>query len=110
MAKMKITIEIPNRMGLTDTQIGYILMDALWEFQTNRGPSSKEYVDRRYPDILAYKWLDRDRKIKDTDERKLTAEEMRCSIKVEEIGDSGYCPEPDSTSPEFQEQWRKNHG
>jgi hypothetical protein len=54
---MKIVIEFPDSdriaeelADVTDHQIRYILMDALAEFVSHRGPTPAAYVERRYAD------------------------------------------------------------
>jgi hypothetical protein len=54
--------------------IKLILMDALGEFQSNRGPTSEAYVNRRYPDDSVYKGDARKRKIEQVEHRKRLAE------------------------------------
>jgi hypothetical protein len=81
---MKVTIDFGNSVGLSAREVTHLLMDALAEFQSSRGPTSREYVDRRYPNTKAYAWLDREEKIKQVDKRKWAAEEMRNSIEITE--------------------------
>lgn len=60
--------------------IRYILMDALAEFQSNRGPTSRDYVDERYPDVPDYAWLDRKKKVQQVDQRKMLADRLHHAL------------------------------
>lgn len=77
---MKITIECGNAMGSSDKEVRHILMDALYEFVSHRGPTAEAYVNKRYPIGKDYAWLDRQEKIKQVNRRIHTAVEMHASI------------------------------
>ena len=55
---MKVIIELDDdydfEIKATEHEIRYILMDALAEFQSHRGPTPEAYVNRRYPDSQVY--------------------------------------------------------
>jgi hypothetical protein len=78
----KVVIDFGNAVGASEKEIRHTLMDALAEFQSNRGPTSAEYVDRRYAKTRDYAWLNREEKVRQVDRRKHIAEEMRNSIEV----------------------------
>ena len=62
-----------------------ILMDSLYEFQSNRGPTSAEYVEKRYPDSSGYLWLDREKKVAEVNKRKRLADTLHGAIHQLEI-------------------------
>lgn len=76
---MRIVIDVGNAMGATEREVRYTLMDALAEFQANRGPTSRAYVERRYP-TMSMGWISHDEKVRQVERRKFVAEEMRNSI------------------------------
>ena len=49
--------------------IAYLLMDALYEFQSHRGPSPQAYVEKRYPGDSVYSGEARQKKIEEVGQR-----------------------------------------
>ena len=56
-----------------------LLCDALAEFRHVRTPAH-EYVDRRYPDIEEYRWLNREKKVVEVSRRCALAEKLRNAV------------------------------
>jgi hypothetical protein len=74
----QIIFTLPDDVSLDTAR--YILMDALAEFQTARGPNAEAYVNKRYPDTPEYAWLDRADKITQVERRRQIAEILRCTF------------------------------
>lgn len=53
-----------------------VMCDALYEFHAHRGPSPEEYVNKRYPDDQRYAWLDREKKVRETSERRILSTKL----------------------------------
>jgi hypothetical protein len=80
MARITIEIGEPHDRelaGLTDRDLRWLFMDALYEFVMHRGPSPVEYVDRRYPDDTVYRGEARERKVAQVLARNRWAEAIR---------------------------------
>jgi hypothetical protein len=53
----KLTITIDDErllLGLKEHDVHTVLMDALYEFVSHRGPNAEAYVTKRYADVAAY--------------------------------------------------------
>lgn len=62
-----------------ETEIRYILMDALGEFVSHRGPTARQYVAKRYNDnSFSEEW--KERKIVEVDHRRSVSEALKNSV------------------------------
>jgi hypothetical protein len=83
---MKIVIELDSELidkseiKANEKVIRYLLMDALYEFQANRGPSPERYVNTRYPDNHVYKGDARRDKINEVANRIKMADILHRSV------------------------------
>lgn len=57
-----------------------MLMDALAEFQSHRGPTPMAYVNRRYPIRDEYGWMNREQKAAQVERRCKLAEAARMAL------------------------------
>jgi len=76
---MPITIKIKllnDDYNMTEHEIKFLIMDALYEFQMSRTPA-EAYVNKRYPDNEDYAWLNRTKKVKEVERRCKIAEQIR---------------------------------
>lgn len=82
---MRVIIEFENTLNSSPSEVRYLLMDALAEFQSARHHNGESYVNKRYPDEQVYSGERRIEKIRQVNRRIHTAEEMRCGdIEVSE--------------------------
>lgn len=78
---MKVTIEFEGEAS--ERQVRYLIMDALSEFVSHRGPTAETYVNNRYPNTADYSWLNRADKIREVNERIILAQRLHSgNIKV----------------------------
>jgi len=61
ISRLILTLDRQLSVEERDT-LRYLISDALAEFASHREPA-KEYVDKRYPNVEGYAWLDRDKKV-----------------------------------------------
>jgi hypothetical protein len=75
---MRIIIKTDEpELKANERTIQYILMDALAEFQSHRGPTPEAYVNKRYPDSQVYSGKEREKKIQQVGHRIRLAEILR---------------------------------
>lgn len=66
--------------------IRHILMDALYEFVSHRGPTAEEYVNKRYPGNSVYATPEeRAAKIKEVNNRIILAEKLHKAMALFEV-------------------------
>lgn len=88
----KYTVTFRTDSNLSQHQVKMMLLDALSEFRSNRGPSAREYVNRRYPNTPGYAWLDREKKITEVMKRQQLADDFHQSL---EMGPIQLIPDTD---------------
>jgi len=71
-----MTISIELDIDASEQEVRLTLLDAFAEFSANRGPTSEDYVNRRYPDSAVYAGSRRDEKILQVERRKNIAKAL----------------------------------
>lgn len=78
--KFIVTFDLPEYVETSEHEVKLILMDALYEFVSHRGPTAEAYVEKRYANM----WDEfRKDKVKQVNKRINVCGEMHNHMKVD---------------------------